>query len=818
MAVTREPAVERLRSGRAPLLLYPLLALLSFPTLGLLLFGRDALVYAHDSLDIPRTGVPGDWLTYGLTLWNTHLTSGNALLVQQAIGPFAIDIPLAAVFGAFSAFVIDGWLLAAVAGISMHLFLRDSLRLSTPAVLGGAILFTFSYWHPIIGFAVPATPLLLWLLDRALRPSRVRWRFVLAHAVVGAAILYNGQSQIVVLVAILEAAYLLATDRRPRDERLGALGMLVGAWALSLCAYAPVVFSQLIALPDSQRTLWTLGPIPIGEILRSAAGTYNAVLLGVPVASAGRSATIYGTFFPGVVGLPLLALGVLLGGGDRRRRFLVVLLFAIPLLDIGVSLIRPIQDHAGFLKSFQLDRVRHLLPVPLAVVAALGLDRIAGALSTGQSPWPVDRWRRLLLVFSLVPGLATAAFAARGLAGHQADLLALREAGIGWLLAVIALTIGLALVAVGIVELRRGAGAALHGLDAGRMSLLLLLLLAGLVAERGTYAYSERFLGADLASWHASLDPTPAQQFLLAQPGIATDRVLTFGDDPNRMAAVGLEQADGYETIYPLAYHALFGALTGPQLAADPVRRGYFGGWGNRVMAFGPAVDPELVALDGVRWLYVRNAPPPDYNTWLYPTLPWTPTVPGIVERYRDASVTVYEVPTVLPRAFLAGGTSTAPDEAAVVGALSAATLDDLRGRVVVAEGRDSAALDAALAGAGTPGSAGSATIAAYTPDRVTIDVRADRAAVLVLTDTWAPGWVADVDGVRTPIERVDEAFRGVAVTAGAHRIVFAYAPGFTYVGFLLAGLASLIALGCAAALRARDRQGSAGGVVIASG
>ena len=54
--------VDRLRHGVAPLLLYPLLALLSFPTLSQVLFGDRGLAYAHDVFDmfadhwISRTG------------------------------------------------------------------------------------------------------------------------------------------------------------------------------------------------------------------------------------------------------------------------------------------------------------------------------------------------------------------------------------------------------------------------------------------------------------------------------------------------------------------------------------------------------------------------------------------------------------------------------------------------------------------------------------------------------------------------------------------------------------------------------------------
>ena len=86
------------------------------------------------------------------------------------------------------------------------------------------------------------------------------------------------------------------------------------------------------------------------------------------------------------------------------------------------------------------------------------------------------------------------------------------------------------------------------------LPVVVLLLLAG---ERTAYTSAERLLDDSLSSWHEALDPTPAQQYILAQPSASTDRVLAFGEDANRMGANGLLQADGYQTIYPGAYQQL---------------------------------------------------------------------------------------------------------------------------------------------------------------------------------------------------------------------------------------------------------------------
>ncbi len=295
-----------------------------------------------------------------------------------------------------------------------------------------------------------------------------------------------------------------------------------------------------------------------------------------------------------------------------------------------------------------------------------------------------------------------------------------------------------------------------------------------------------------IGDWASHLDVTPGQAFLLDQPGADLDRVLTFGEDANRMGAVGLVSADGDQAIYPVAYHDFFGAVIRPQLDIDPASATYFDKWGNRAITFGPNVDPELVALVGARWLYVRGDE--------------VPTVPDAVERFRDEAgdVTVYEVPSSFPRAFLAGGVRVEPNPGAVVSALAVADLATLRGTAFVADGRDADVLESVPRADGSV-AAGDATIVSMTPDRVEVEVRASGPAVLVLTDVMAPGWIAERDGVRVPIATVDRAFRGVAVDGSTSRVVLWYGPGFTVVGFMGAGAALLGALALAWFVRRAD-------------
>jgi len=83
-----------------------------------------------------------------------------------------------------------------------------------------------------------------------------------------------------------------------------------------------------------------------------------------------------------------------------------------------------------------------------------------------------------------------------------------------------------------------------------------------------------------------------------------------------------------------------------------------------------------------------------------------------------------------------------------------------------------------------------------YGPNDVVLHVETDAPALLVLSDTFYPGWRATVDGQPVPIYRTNAALRGVLVPAGAHRVEMHFRPRTLQVGLGLTaagGLACLI-------------------------
>ena len=61
--------------------------------------------------------------------------------------------------------------------------------------------------------------------------------------------------------------------------------------------------------------------------------------------------------------------------------------------------------------------------------------------------------------------------------------------------------------------------------------------------------------------------------------------------------------------------------------------------------------------------------------------------------------------------------------------------------------------------------------------NRLSLKVDAEENSLLVLSDTYYPGWKAFVDGKETKIYRADYTFRAIPLKAGAHRVEFVYDP-----------------------------------------
>lgn len=141
--------------------------------------------------------------------------------------------------------------------------------------------------------------------------------------------------------------------------------------------------------------------------------------------------------------------------------------------------------------------------------------------------------------------------------------------------------------------------------------------------------------------------------------------------------------------------------------------------------------------------------------------------------------------PQALPRAYLVTGVRPVAGEAAAASAIVAPGFDPRR-EVVVEGGLVRREPEADLV---------PAEIERYEPEHVVVRTDGPADSVLVLTDTFAPGWRATVDGREVPVRPANLLFRAVEVPAGRHVVTFTYAtPGFR-AGMIAAMLAVAILL-----------------------
>jgi len=84
------------------------------------------------------------------------------------------------------------------------------------------------------------------------------------------------------------------------------------------------------------------------------------------------------------------------------------------------------------------------------------------------------------------------------------------------------------------------------------------------------------------------------------------------------------------------------------------------------------------------------------------------------------------------------------------------------------------------------------------TNNRLSLETKADESCLLVLSDTYYPGWKAFVDGKESKIYRADYTFRAIPLSAGTHQVEFVYDPlSFKLgIGATLLGILGCVGLG----------------------
>jgi hypothetical protein len=174
----------------------------------------------------------------------------------------------------------------------------------------------------------------------------------------------------------------------------------------------------------------------------------------------------------------------------------------------------------------------------------------------------------------------------------------------------------------------------------------------------------------------------------------------------------------------------------------------------------------------------------------------------GFTRREIRGGTVVYENPAAVPRAYVVHRTATAPPVAELLRRLAEPSYDPLVSTYV--EGPEPFAPDPAAPMRGEP-----ATFVRDDDVVVEVETTAPAIGLLVLADTFYPGWTATIDGVPAPIVPANHLFRGVVVPAGTHRVRFEYAPSRVTAGAVVTAVAALMLIALVITGRTPRRRAS---------
>ncbi len=643
---------------------------------------------------------------------------------------------------------------AFLAGVGMFLYLRGR-RLSYMAALFGAISFALSSFlivrirHIIYVQMIAWVPFLLAAIDRYIA-TRSR-RALASCALCTGLLLLAGAHSLLHFIAMLVIGYTLASllgsalERKTTEPGGGRwrwfFGTTFGLAAAALCGLllaAVALLPTLLALPHSARALGT--DYTFASSYAWPKWKYVELLLRPDFFGIGewRDST---RPFRGPWNHWELA-GYYQGA--------LPLLLAIP----GAFLFRPSADGG--------------LRISLERLALLGLGFLAILIALGDAgPVHPFLFRHMPLYAALrcpARALCILVVGVPILAAHAADAVAEHLPGrySGPIL------LGLLCAITATDQYRIGRGY--------------------LQPKPADFAYgTERFAAVTWLQTQSTVPPGPTDP-----PG--PYRFVSDGNGPFRLLSVGetlgLESASGYSSMLVWRYVHLLYILN--QGTPYPYTRLRYDPAAAQILRF----NSPLIDMLNVRYLIASQAPSGKWVERFHPE-------PGAPPHARyepiwDAWLRVYENMQVMPRAYVAYQARVARTPAEEAAQVARRDFDPHREIVLGPLPVPSSARPAPPPPVENRGRVhGLATVLVHERHRVIIEAEAAAPGLLVLADTFFPGWSATVDEKPRPIWPVNLAQRGVALSPGHHRITFIYRDRALIFGgcLSLCGLLGLLGL-----------------------
>jgi hypothetical protein len=242
-----------------------------------------------------------------------------------------------------------------------------------------------------------------------------------------------------------------------------------------------------------------------------------------------------------------------------------------------------------------------------------------------------------------------------------------------------------------------------------------------------------------------------------------------------RTMRLGLYQTGGYNPVQLRYYTEYFDVMNGR-------RQDYH--W---LDTFAPALGgSQLLDMLNVRYIVV-DASIPDYRGDFFMI------DNEHTEVFRDSLAIVYENESAFPHAWIVHDVQDNGPTGYGLRMLASGNTD---GHVTAYVNMDDGEPLPSVAAPADGGRSDTATLVRYAPESMTIATSSTADGFLVVSDPYASGWNAYIDGEKTEIIRTNHALRGIALPAGEHTVEIRYEPRSLEVGLIVTGSAAVAMIG----------------------
>lgn len=692
------------------------------------------------------------WRQGQVPLWNPQMFSGAPLLGNWQSAPFYPLNVLMLIFGD-----LWGWsfmvLVQPLLAISFtYLYLR-SLKLKTHAAVAGGFIFAFAGFmttyleYNTTGQILIWLPLLLYLTEKYFAGKKLIFLSGISLAIFMVAV--AGFFQPALYVYVTFAAYFLLKTLGQKQGRPMALLSLsffvILGLALAAVQLLPTLETLQLSIRNQDANIfeYQFGLLPLGNLLTLFAPDF----FGNPVTFNFWGFMQYqetaGYF--GITALVLIASGLVSKKQTFVRNFFTVVFFASLILAFRNPLSQLIYTlKVPFISTGYASRWLMLTGFSAGILAALGLD------SDNRRAW---------IKFGLVVAVAAAmltiyVYGYRYLLTHpfdnfdpQADKI-LTNIYVSWRNTLYSLAVA------GLF--------ALMAIIFNRWRYLPLLLLAIVVLDltRFTYKFTP------FAPTNMARTDLPVANFLGDNLGHYRFEAESGPIFPaSTWSYFGFMSPSGYDPLVSKHYSSWYRVYNSSASEATPSAAKLTEGKFTRYLVRSEYNTP-LMDLAGVKYLAMLRR---DQDGIIYrpgENFYYAFDPDNFKRVFESGTVVVFENPRVLPRVSLWDEVVVEPNYPEALARLHGGF--DFQRQVIL-----SASPTASLKR--TQGD--SAEIVDYQANAVLINTKTASPTVLMLTDTYFPGWEARVDDQPTAILVADGIYRAIELPQGQHRVEFVYRP-----------------------------------------